>query len=133
MLRRCAAQLRSICGHDPEFVALHKLSLARQDPPGSPFVGIGPRRQTPGPAYGSIETCREWFRSAVILVTFVFPKLSCSFSRTCKPWAERAPAAIGGAGRAGGALRRPPAKPLHPNTHSVSNPIPPPHPPPSPT
>src|SRR5258707_12741183 len=105
MLRRCAAQLRSICGHDPEFVALHKLSLARQDPPGSPFVGIGPRRQTPGPAYGSIETCREWFRSAVILVTFVFPKLSCSFSRTCKPWAERAPAAIGGLALPGGNLR----------------------------
>src|SRR5260370_25157007 len=99
---RCAAQLRSICGRDPEFAALHKSSLPRQGPPGNPFVGIGPCRPTPGPAYGSIETCREWFRSAVISVTFVFPKLSCSFSRTCRSCAEQAAAAIGGVGRAGG-------------------------------
>src|SRR5260370_23513639 len=99
---RCAAQLRSICGRDPEFAALHKSSLTRQGPPGNPFVGIGPCRPTPGPAYGSIETCREWFRSAVISVTFVFPKLSCSFSRTCRSCAEQAAAAIGGVAPAGG-------------------------------
>src|SRR6476660_10522681 len=86
MRGRCAAQLRSIGGRDPEFAALHKSSLTRQGSPGNPFVGIAPCGPTPGPAYGSIQ----------IGAALYFPNLSCSFSRTCKPWTGQAAAAIGG-------------------------------------
>src|SRR5260221_10210005 len=90
MRGRCVAQLRSICGHDPEFVALHKLSLARQSR--SRNLNI----QRPGRSHGSMKNWPRSVPRAVISVTFVFPRLSCSFSRTCRSWTEQAAAAIGG-------------------------------------
>src|SRR5260221_5142816 len=90
MRGRCVAQLRSICGHDPEFVALHKLSLARQSRSRNLNV------QRPGRSHGSMKNWPRSVPRGVISVTFVFPRLSCSFSRTCRSWTEQAAAAIGG-------------------------------------
>src|SRR5258707_4771569 len=95
MRGRCVAQLRSICGHDPEFVALHKLSLARQSR--SRNLNI----QRPGRSHGSMKNWPRLVPRTVISVTFVFPRLSCSFSRTCRFSNRRATEDLGWAGNLG--------------------------------